>query len=48
MIVLSLTQEAHLTSILQRDQAKCYSIPDMQILKSEIRDSIWQSKSILS
>lgn len=48
MIVVSLTQEAHTTSILQRDQEKCYSIADMQLLRSEIRDFIWELKSILS
>lgn len=41
VIVVSLTQEAHTTNILQKDQAKCYSIADMQILRSEIRDGIW-------
>ena len=48
MIVVSLTKEAQTTSILQRDEAKCYSIPDMQILRSEIRDGISKLKSILS
>lgn len=39
-VAVSLTQEAHTTSVLQSSQAKCYSIGDVQRLKSETGDGV--------
>lgn len=39
-VAVSLTQEGHITSILQSSQAKCYSIGDAQRLKSETGDGV--------